>query len=400
MFRLPRGGRVRFRPLENVQDAEKYQGQNVTDAAVEEAGNYPDSAPIDMLFGCLRSRAGVPVQLILTANPGGPGHHWIKRRYVDPAPMGMQILKRALGNGALHPYTYIPSRVQNNRILLARDPDYVSRLHLVGSETLVRAWLEGDWGVIAGAYFELWDLSRHVLPMMAPPASWRRFRAMDWGSAAPFSIGWYAVSQGDLPFPRGHRYAGEMIPRGALLRYREWYGMAPDQPNVGLKLHASRVAEGVLARNGTDAVDYTVADPSMFIENGGPSLAESFRKHGVALRAADNRRLPGWDQVRWRLQGEHAEQGREGPPMLLVTENCGELIRTLPALQHDSHDAEDVDSAQEDHAADELRYACMSRPRTRTPAAERGGPKYGTFDWLVSGEGCGKRSIYRLYQSK
>jgi hypothetical protein len=78
---MPHGGRVRFRPLENTIDAQKYQGQNLTDAAVEEAGNYPDSGPIDMLFGALRSKAGVPIQMILTANPGGPGQLWIKNRF-------------------------------------------------------------------------------------------------------------------------------------------------------------------------------------------------------------------------------------------------------------------------------------------------------------------------------
>jgi hypothetical protein len=76
-FEMPYGGRVRFRPMESVDDARKYQGQNLSDAAVEEAGNYPDSRPIDMLFGALRSKSGVPIQLILTANPGGSGQQWI-----------------------------------------------------------------------------------------------------------------------------------------------------------------------------------------------------------------------------------------------------------------------------------------------------------------------------------
>ena len=122
-FRMPGGGRVRFRPLENVVDAAKYQGQNLTDCAVEEAGNFADPKPIDMLFGALRSKGGVPVQLILTANPGGVGQQWIKNRYIDPAPRGMTPLVRKLANGAEHRYIYIPSRIQDNRILFAERSD-------------------------------------------------------------------------------------------------------------------------------------------------------------------------------------------------------------------------------------------------------------------------------------
>src|SRR5579885_1397750 len=141
-WRFPGGGRLRFRPLERFEDAGKYQGQNVTDACVEEAGNYPDPAPIDALNGVLRSAAGVPTQLILTGNPGGPGQLWIKGRYIDPAPFGMRILTRRLPNGSEHRYVFIPSRLTNNRLLMEADPGYVNRLYLVGSEALVKAWLD------------------------------------------------------------------------------------------------------------------------------------------------------------------------------------------------------------------------------------------------------------------
>ena len=102
-WRFPGGGRLRFRPLENIKDSEKYQGQNLSDAVVEEAGNYADPAPIRRLHACLRSTKGVPVQILLTGNPGGPGQHWIKRRYIDPAPQGMQILKETIEFGGVIP---------------------------------------------------------------------------------------------------------------------------------------------------------------------------------------------------------------------------------------------------------------------------------------------------------
>lgn len=349
-WRLPHGGRLRFRPLESVKDAEKYQGQNVSDACVEEAGQYPDSRPIDRVNGILRSAHGVPTQLLLTGNPGGPGQTWIKGRYIDPAPLGMKVLERKLPNGKLHKYVFIPSRLENNRLLLASDPDYINRLYLVGSEELVSAWLRGDWDAIEGAFFPEFSTAKHVVPPVPLPSHWTRFPAMDWGSAKPFSVGWYAVSDGELP----------QFPRGALIRYREWYGMKDGHPNVGIKLPAEEVGKGIKARQGKDEkVGVGVLDPAAFAEDGGPSIANRL---GVTFRPADNKRVArvgamgGWDQVRSRLKGE------DGRPMLYFFSTCVHAIRTLPALQHDQINPEDADSDGEDHAPDEIRYACMSRP--------------------------------------
>lgn len=366
-FLMPHGGRVRFRPLENTADAQKYQGQNLSDAAVEEAGNYPDPKPIDMLFGALRSKDGVPIQLMLTANPGGPGQQWIRARYINPAPRGMRPIPRTAPDGRVlkHKAIYIPSRVQDNRILLEADPDYTDRLSLSGSPELVRAWLDGDWSVVAGAFFAEFSTARHVVAPRTLPREWARFMAMDWGSARPFSVGWYAISDGSL----------SAFPRGALVRYREWYGMKPGQPNEGLRMTAEEVADGIKARRGDDPDRMLgVADPAMFAEDGGPSIAERMQRRGVLLRPADNKRVPrhgamgGWDQVRARLRGDGEK------PALFIFDTCRELIRTLPALQHDAARAEDVDTDGEDHAADELRYACMSRPYTIGAAAPRPPP--------------------------
>jgi hypothetical protein len=364
-FLMPHGGRVRFRPLENVADAQKYQGQNLSDAAVEEAGNYPAPAPIDMLFGALRSKDGVPIQLILTANPGGAGQHWLKSRYIDPAPLGMRPIRRIAPNGRQlkHRAIYIPSRVQDNRILLAADPDYTDRLSLSGSADLVRAWLEGDWNVVAGAFFPEWSAARHIIAPRDLPAHWHRFRSLDWGSARPFSVGWWAVSDGTLP----------EIARGALVRYREWYG-STGTPNEGLRLTAEEVAAGILARERGDAERMGgVADPAIFTSDGGPSIGERMARAGVTFRRADNARVArsgamgGWDQLRQRLKGD-----ADGRPMLVMFATCVDAIRTLPALQHDQARPEDVDTEGEDHAPDEIRYACMSRPLTRheTPKPE------------------------------
>ena len=209
-------------------------------------GNIPDSKPIDRLFGVLRSAHGVPVQMVLTANPGGPGQHWLSERYkLRPLPQSAMVLSRPLGNGKEHRYAVIPARLKDNAILLERDPGYVDRLHLVGSDALVRAWLDGDWSAVEGAFFDCWSAARHVIEPIALPEHLHRFRSMDWGSARPFSVGWWAVASD--PIRATSVTGGAMtLPRGCMIRYREWYGSSG--PNVGLKLTAEEVGRGIADR--------------------------------------------------------------------------------------------------------------------------------------------------------
>lgn len=348
-FQMPTGGRIRFRPLENTTDAQKYQGQNLSDAAVEEAGNYETPAPIDMLHGALRSKAGVPTQLLLTANPGGPGQAWLKHRYIDPWPTGNRLLTRKLPNGAIHRYIYIPSRVQDNLVLMRNDPAYINRLYLVGSEALVRAWLEGDWSVVAGAFYPEFSMDKHVIEPTELPLYWHRFRSFDWGSARPFCCLWWAVSDGELP----------RFPRGALICYREWYGAPVDDnghtiPNAGLRLTAEEIGDGIFDREKNDLTGNRqmggVADPSIFTADGGPSHADRMAARKVYFREADNSRVAklgavgGWDQLRARLRGDGEK------PAIYWFSTCVDSIRTLPMLQHDVDRPEDVDTDGEDHA--------------------------------------------------
>lgn len=348
---FPDGGRLRFRPLESIDDAAKYQGQNLTDAVIEEAGNYPTPDPIDRLWGALR---GANVQMLLTANPGGAGASWIRPRFhIDECPQGMRIFRDKLPNGAEHTRCYIPSRVTQNRALLSKDPDYVNRLYLVGSKELVRAWLDGDWNAIEGAFFDCWG-PQHVVSPFEVPAEWHCFRSFDWGSASPFSCGFWAVASDDLHRPEG------VIPRGALVRFNEWYGARG--PNKGLKLTIEQVAAGILERSKGKRYVGCVADPAIFAEDGGPSRAEVLRRNGVAFKSADNKRvgrngmMGGWDEMRQRLVGHG------GRPMIYTFSTCKDSIRTIPSLPHDTTRPEDVNTDAEDHAADEWRYACMSRP--------------------------------------
>ncbi len=352
MWRFPNGARLRFAYLEQDSDADKYQGHSYTRIYVEEIGNFPSPVPIMKLMATLRSGAGVPCGFRATGNPGGPGHQWVKARYIDPAPLGWKIITSQFGEVS-RDRVYIPSRLKDNAYL---GREYEANLHMSGNQQLVRAWLEGDWNVIAGAFFPEFG-PQHVIAAFEVPNTWPRFRSGDWGSARPFSIGWWAISDGSLP----------ALPRGALIRYREWYGWN-GQPNEGCRLVAEEVGAGIAEREqGDTAVSngHSVMDPAAFDNSGGPSIVERIYNGSgkrVGFRRADNKRVAklgaigGWDQVRSRLKGE------EGRPMMYFFDTCTHAIRTLPALQHDEARPEDVDTEGEDHAPDEIRYACMSRP--------------------------------------
>jgi len=358
---FPNGARLKFAYLDNDDDADNYQGHNYTDVYFEELGHWPSDVPIRKLKATLRSGAKVPCQFHATGNPGGPGAAWIKQRYIDPAPLGMQVKWEVFEN----PFTgakvrksriFIPSSLQDNPHL---GSEYVANLQQSGSEALVRAWLLGDWSAIEGAYFSEFSTRRHVLRPCQLPAWWTRFRSMDWGSARPFSVHWWAVAGEEWQHPDG-----QIIPRGAMIAYREWYGASA--PNVGLKMTANAVGKQLRLKEKGDALDpgASVIDPAAFNQDGGPSIAERLFDEGVMFRRADNKRTGkngGWDMLRQRLVGDD-----DGRSMIYLFSTCTEAIRTIPMLQHDKTNAEDLDTDGEDHAADEIRYAVMSRPWSRT----------------------------------
>ncbi len=357
-FTWPSGAVLYFRYLDRDADAELYQGHDYTRVYVEELTQFPSSGPIDKLKATLRSASGATCGFRATCNPGGPGHNWVKARYIDPGPW--QVVEE---DGLDR--VFIPAKLADNPRLADSDPFYVARLRQTGSAQLVRAWLDGDWNVIEGAFFDKWSARNIVAPFRIPDL-WTRLRSFDWGYAAPFSVGWWAVVSDP------HDAGGERpIPRGALVRYREWYG-SNGRPNTGLRLDAEAVAAGILQRERGETIRLAVADPSIFRQDGGPSIGERMRRAQVGFRPADNTRvgkagaLSGWDQLRARIVGT------DGVPMLYVFDTCRDFIRTVPVLQHDAMRPEDLDTGAEDHIADEARYACLSRPltaRRQAPAA-------------------------------
>ncbi len=386
--KFPNGARLRFAYLENDRDADEYQGHSYTRVYIEEIGNFPSEDPINKMKATLRSGAGVPCGFRSTGNPGGPGHQWVKARYITPAPFGNEVLFEEFenpftGEKVIRDRVFIPSKLSDNKYLGA---DYVANLQMSGSEQLVLAWLTGDWDVVTGAFFEKWGEWKQRGGIVRPftiPDHWMKFVSHDWGSARPCSTGWWAVAS------EGHEAHGRLIPKGAMVRYREWYAMEKDQktgkisPNVGLKQSAEEVAREIIRRTSeNEKLTYTVADPSIFIHDGGPSIAERMMDAGLKnIRRADNRRIPkkgamgGWDQMRDRFRGE------DGKPMIYIFDTCTDSIRTIPVLQHDEKNVEDLDTNTEDHAADEWRYGCMSRPYTRPmPTKERAIEDQPTFN--------------------
>ena len=359
VLKFENGAKVMFTAVERPEQLEFFQGQSIVEISIEEAVQFGFlNEMIDKLKACLRSAAGVKCSMFLTANPGGPGHSAFKARFISPAPGGGVPLRD--GDDVA---VFIPSRVEDNAALCENDPKYVERLKSIRDPQLRRAWLEGDWDAVVGGFFDdVWQPRVHVVRSFRVPRHWPRLCGMDWGSAKPFSVGWYAVSGGD------DLGGGLRLPRGALVRYNEWYGCVRGEPDTGLRLTSDQVAEGILERErqmGEGSLVFDrIADTSIFDQIDGPSIGERFAERGVVWRRADKRRLPGWEAMRSMLRGHEGPPGNF-TPWLYFTDNCRYLIETLPTLQRDENNWEDLESDNTpDHAVDEVRYVVQSRAGT------------------------------------
>ena len=338
------------------------------------------------LDGTINSHNLFP-RIVCATNPGNIGHHWVKRTWaLDSAGLLLPMRMPEIEGGLVR--QYIHARYTDNPIGMGDDPTYLARMAGLGDTALVKAMLDGDWNLLAGGFFPEFMLARHVLKAQTLPKDIfpRLVRAHDWGSARPFSSGWYGICIEDWK-AEGTLGNQILVPRGAIVRFREWYGKKEGVDNHGIKLTADKWALGILQRTRQDEqVLYDVIDPACFAEDGGPSIAELGGKakdeHGrkILFRKGDNKRQPGWEQVRGRLVGDEI-----GNPLLFLMDNQPDAIRLLQSVQHDELKFEDLDTDQEDHAVDEIRYMCMSRPRPITKPAQRviPGPKPGTFEWLI-----------------
>lgn len=363
------GAELRFRALERDADVNKYLSQAFSWMCFEEMPTWANPGPIMKMRSRIRSVHTKKTWFVATGNPGCVGHGWVKQLYIDPSPPGVPFLppelrERGYAEEELkgQERVFIPSKLENNQILMENDPDYAMRLEMIGSEELVKAWRHGDWSVTLGTYFTEFSEFDHVIATHDIPAHWVKFRCLDWGSKTPFAVLWIAVSDG-TPIPG----SDITLPEGALVVYREWYGVAGSHGalNVGLGLTSDEVAKGIFRRE-DERIDYSVADYEIFAKRlgqNGPTINEGFQNNGIFWMAANKDRLAGWHQIRMRLKG-HGWKTEQWQPMLYVMDRCKQLIRTLPLLQHEDN-TEDAQKGGEDHLPEALRYGCMSRMFTR-----------------------------------
>lgn len=349
VFTFPNGSRIKLGYCNNEKDVNQYQGQEYDVIGLEEATQFTESQ-MQFLTTCNRSvRTDFAPRMYYTCNPGGVGHAWVKRLFID---------RRYQNSEREEDYAFIPARLMDNPILM-RSTAYLSTLENL-PEPLRRAHLEGDWDVLAGQFFGEFSRERHVAEPFAIPASWRRFRAMDWGYRDPCCVLWFAVAPG-----------------GRVYIYREYYER---------EVLSSETARRIRELTGGEKIAYTAASPDAWQCRGmdksgdlpGMSIAEVFAHAGVPLIKADNTRVPGWQRVR-----EYLSPSDDGKPGLVIFDACRNLIRTLPMLTFDEQFVEDVSGKCEDHAPEALRYGLMSRPTAR---AEKRAKKARAYDPFATGE--------------
>ena len=345
---FPSGASLKMRYLSNEDTANNYIGHEYTWMGFDQLDLWPKQNTVDKLKANLRNPYGIPSRMVATGNPGGVGHNWIKERYIDPAKPRTLITTE---NGSTR--CFIPAKVTDNKILLDADPKYIDRLKESGPEWLVRAWLDGDWDIVAGGMFDdVWKREVHVLEPFEVPNHWRVDRSFDWGSSAPFSVQWWAESDG-TPISDGRVW-----PRGTLFHIAEWYG-CNGIPNEGIKMLASEIARGILdtERNMKMRVLTGCADPAIFTSQNGVSISDDMARIGERWDRADNTRKVGWEKMRRMLKASLAEKMEERG--LFVFSTCRHFIRTIPSLPRDPRDLDDLDTTSEDHIADACRYRIM-----------------------------------------
>jgi len=350
---FPNGATLKLRFLLHDKDADLYQGHEYNWMAFDELGNWAKSAPLDKLKACLRSGTGVKSRLICTFNPGGVGHNWVKKRYIDPVGPG-EI--NYLDDGTTR--VFIPALLTDNKLLMKNDPGYIARLRQAAGEAewLLKAWLEGDWDIVAGgALDDLWDRKIHILKQFDIPKSWKVDRGFDWGSANPFSVLWFAESDGTECRIEGKTRS---FPPGSVIVCREWYGAKGDTEE-GLNLDAAEIAKGIVEREKKFNFDTRPgpADNSINDVSNGNCIADDMRGEGVRWTKSDKgpgSRKSGLNKIRTMLK----ESKRPHPEKcgLWIMSNCTKLISHLPVLARDDKDIEDIDTTQDDHDYDVLRY--------------------------------------------
>lgn len=339
------GSVIQFCHCQFEKDLQNYQSQQFDVILFDEATQFTRHQ-VHYMFS--RNRTVVPglVPFIaLATNPGNVGHGWVKKEFIDQGRLVPgEPFQHEVEEGVWRTHAFIPARLDDNQVLVSRDPGYRNRLMSL-DPMLRKQLLEGDWDSFTGQFFPEFDRALHVVQPFAIPRNWIRAASLDWGYVDPCCILWHAVN------PQTSR----------IVTYREEYFS---------EKRASDAAEYFLSRSvhpdgAREHIAYVRASPDMFRETGlggktlpGPTIAESWIEKGIPLQPADNRRIIGWTRMR-----EFLKQGPDGVPYWQIFSTCENLVRTLPELVRDDSKPEDVDPECEDHPGESARYYLMSRPQ-------------------------------------
>lgn len=391
VWTFPSGAKLYFGAMQYTKDRTNYQGKRYDFIAFDELTHFLWEE-YSYLFSRNRPNGpGTRCYIRATANPGGIGHGWVKERFITAAkPMTTirEPVKIRWPDGReetrVRRRIFVPSSVFDNQRLLEHDPDYLTRLASM-PEAERRALLYGDWDQFAGQVFTEWRndaehygdrVNTHVIDPFLVPEGWTIYRGFDFGYSKPFSVGWYAVDQ-----------------ERRMYRIRELYGCT-GTPDTGVKWEPARIAREIRRIEMEDPNlkgrrVRGIADPAIWKAEMGESVAEIMAREGVYFDRGDHARIAGKMQVHHRLAFDE-----RGVPLFYVFSTCKHCIRTLPALVYDETDVEDINTKQEDHIYDELRYVCMENPIA--PPARRA-PELIPYDPLDAGPDVeyGRYEFYR-----
>lgn len=342
IFTFPNSSTITFGYCANDSDLMQYQGAEYDVWFADEAGQFQENW-LTYIDACVRGVNDFPKRTYFTLNPGGPSHSYFKRKFVD-----------RIFEDYEHPedYTFIQALCTDNEALMKSQPEYRRALEKLPPK-IRAAWLDGRWDVYEGQFFEdFFDRPEHyqdrqwshVIDPFEIPAGWKIYRSFDWGYNKPFSCGWWAVDYDGVAYRILELYGCTQTPNEGV----KW-----TPPQVFAEIHRIETEHRWLA--GKHIIG--IADPAIWDAETGESIADVAARHQVWFTPGDNKRIPGWMQVHYRLAFDD-----NGYPMMYVFRNCKAFIRTLPMLQYSETRPEDLDTDGEDHVADEVRYFCMSRP--------------------------------------
>jgi hypothetical protein len=378
------GSTIEFAYLEKESDLENYQGAEYDFIYFDELTHFTEHQYRYMKSRLRGANPNIHRQVKAATNPGGVGHAWVKKRFIDIGPPEQLHTVQETdddGNPMFHPLTgkpvlstrmFIPAKVYDNEILMKNDPNYIVRLMSLPDQDR-KQLLEGDWDAFAGQMFSEWNRNIHVIKPFELPEHWTKIRAIDEGYNDPFVCQWWAFDE-----------------QGKAYLYREF---------KKTHLLASEQAEAVKALTPpNEKITYTVADTSMWSpsKDSGVSPAEIFIQHGVPLIPATKQRPNGWMRLREYMHVYETVDVTTGKKVmttdLFVFDTCRNFISTVPTLVCDENNPEDIADGQDDHDADCARYALMSRP-VRTKPPEPAPPSDPMQRWLYDMEKLHEKRI-------